>query len=121
MKNIALLTMVSLMWANLSATNINVAAPEKPTLVLEVEITNSAQISSVNYLQTDIEISNLFEIVSRKSTENVARIIHKESGVVLGMFYGMPSKDFLLEIYRTQLTPDYVNFVVPRLRRNRKI
>ena len=93
-------------------TFIGVKANNEPTLVLEVHYTKQ---SEANMFQNDSNLCCLFDLKTMQSGESYTRVIHKESGVVLGTFYGTPTKEFIMEIYQKQLTPDYINYIVPKL------
>lgn len=97
----------------LSLLTFSVAqASNEPTLILEVHYT---KLSEATMLQNDTNLCCMFELKTKQSGESYTRVIHKESGVVLGTFYGTPTKEFIMEIYQKQLTPDYINYIVPKL------
>jgi hypothetical protein len=96
-------------------TFVGVKANNEPTLILEVGYTNQSDINKVKSFENDTNFCCYFEVKGKRSEDNVTRIIHKESGVVLGTFYGTPTKEMVLKIYQTQLQPDYIEYIVPKL------
>jgi hypothetical protein len=116
MKKILLTLLVSFTFVGVKATTEPKVA--EPTFVLEVHYKNQYEINRLNELQNDETFCCIFDIrgsVTNK-TESYTEIRHKETGVLLGTFYGTPpSKEFIMEIYKTQLTPEYVNSVVPKI------
>lgn len=101
-----ILVLLTVLAFNLSRAN------NEPTLVLEF---HNVEATKLNSLKTDTEFCCIFEIKSVKSEVSVTKVIHKESGIVLGTFYGTPTKEFIMEIYKTRLTPEYIKSVVPKL------
>jgi hypothetical protein len=91
--------------------------PKEPKLVLEVHYTNETDIAKLNALQSDPEFCCVFDLKVAKTTkESYTEIRHKETNVLLGTFYGAtPSVDFVMEIYNKQLTPEYIEYIVPRI------
>ena len=95
----------------------SVMAANEPTLILEVHAKNQSEFNVVNHYLTDDTLCCLFEVHSTltDSSEAYTQIKHKKTGVVLGTFYGTPSKEFILKIYKEQLTPEYIDRIVPKL------
>lgn len=96
-------------------TFIGVKANNEPTLILEVGYTNQSEINKLKTFENDTNFCCYFEVQRKCTSENITRIIHKESGVVLGTFYGTPTKEMIMKIYHTQLQPDYIEYIVPKL------
>jgi hypothetical protein len=108
MKKLALLLLATLTFSVAQASN-------EPTLILEVQFKDRVEVNKIKSLENDTNLCCLFDITIKSSTDNITRVIHKETGIVLGTFYGTPSKQFLMEIYQTHLTPKYINFIIPKL------
>jgi hypothetical protein len=94
--------------------------PKSPELVLQFEITHDIQLTSVDKLRFDRDITNVFTITSLRSNENVTKILHSQTGICLGMFWGIPSKEFILYIWETELHPKNVNYIVRKMKSRRK-
>lgn len=101
----------------LFATTFVAKAETEPTLVLEVHFTTQTENQVINRYLEDSDFCCIFEIVGSQSTtqQSYTEIRHKETGVLLGTFYGTPTKEFVLKIYREQLTKEYIDNVVPKL------
>lgn len=103
--------------ALLTLTSSFVFAENEPTLVLEVHSNKEAEMRVVSDYLNDDALCCIFEVQTTltESTGTYTQIKHRETGVVLGTFYGTPSKAFILKIYKEQLTPEYIDYVVPKL------
>lgn len=102
---------------SLLAVSFGSKAENEPTLILEVHFKNPIEAAVVNHYLNDEDFCCVFEVASQAtdSCATYTQIKHKETGIVLGTFYGTPTKEFVLKIYREQLTPEYVEFVVSKL------
>lgn len=110
--------MKKLLFAVILALSSTVAfAANEPTLVLEVHSNKEAELQIVSDYLKDESLCCIFEVQTKsaESTGSYTQIKHRETGVVLGTFYGTPSKAFILKIYKEQLTPEYIEYVVPKL------
>jgi hypothetical protein len=110
--------MKHLLLASLLVLSSSIAlASNEPTLVLEVHSSKETEMRVVSDYLSDDALCCIFEVKSTltDSTRSYTQIKHRETGVVLGTFYGTPSKDFILKIYREQFTPAYIEYVVPKI------
>jgi hypothetical protein len=92
-----------------------IAEEKRPTLILEVSIVNQMDSINLKALQSDTTICCAFEIISVRSNEHVSKVIHKESGILLGTFSGIPTSEMLKFVYQTNLKPEQISKIVPRI------
>jgi hypothetical protein len=106
MKNILflLLLLPTLLFANGPVKPVN-----EPALVLELVFTSS---SSIDYLSTDADLCCVYDFCQSDSLKpGVTLVRHKQTGVVLGTIYGVPTKSFL-KMLSEKLTPEYIANIV---------
>lgn len=98
-------------------TLVGVKAENKPTLLLEVQYSDPLDVHKINVFTTDTNFCEKFDVCVKKSGDELTytKIIHKESGLVLGEFYGTPTKEFIIYIYNNRLTPSYIGAVIPKM------
>ena len=87
-------------------------------LILEYNYVDKTKIKSLTDLENDKEFCCYFEVVNKHNTElkeDVIRIIDKKSGICLGVMFGVPNKNFILEVYKEQLTPENVKDLVSKM------
>ena len=89
-------------------------AENEPTLILEVHAKTQAELKLVTQYANDTTFCCLFDVQAELtgSEDSYTKIIHKETGIVLGTVHGTPSKQFILKIYKEFLTPAYIDKVV---------
>ena len=104
MKNILfLLLLPTLLFAN------DPVKPVNEPLVLELVFTSS---SSIDYLSTDADLCCVYDFCQSDSLKpGVTLVRHKQTGVVLGTIYGVPTKSFL-KMLSEKLTPEYIADIV---------
>lgn len=76
-----------------------IKAETLPTITIECKYVNYSDTTHFVKLKSDNEFCCNFVLVSSlNSKENVTLIKHTETGVVLGTFYGKPSKELIMDI-----------------------
>jgi hypothetical protein len=98
------------------------ANAEKPKsdapFILEYNYVDKTKIKSLTELENDTEFCCYFEIVNKHNAdfkEDVIRVIDKKSGVCIGVMFGNPNKDFILDVYKKQLTPEIIDDITSKL------
>lgn len=76
------------------------AKAETPIITIEYKYKNASDTTHFVNMKSDNEFCCNFIITSTPSdsNENVTLLRHTKTGVILGTFYGKPSKDFIMEI-----------------------
>lgn len=70
-----------------------------PILTIECKYSNASDTTHFVYLKNDNEFCcNFILTTSLDSCEDITLIKHTKTGVVLGRFYGKPSKEFIMDI-----------------------
>jgi hypothetical protein len=76
-----------------------VKAESKPIITIECKYLNASDTTHFVYLKNDSEFCcNFILTTSLDYSEEVTLIKHTKTGVVLGTFYGKPSKEFIMDI-----------------------
>jgi hypothetical protein len=96
MKKISLILLILLTGSQL------VKAENTPIITIEYIYKNVSDTSYFANLKSDNDFCCNFLVTSSlsESNENVTLLRHTKTGVVLGTFYGRPSKEFIMEICR---------------------
>lgn len=87
-------------------------------LILEYNYVDKTNQKSLLHLENDIEFCCYFDVVNTHNTEireDVIRVIEKKSGICLGVVFGYPNKNFLIEVYMKRLTPENVEDLVTKI------
>mgnify|MGYP001290471207 CR=1 FL=1 len=92
MKKLILITLLVL--------GIQVVKAETPIITIEYKYKNASDTTHFVNMKSDNDFCFNFIITSTPSdsNENVTLLRHTKTGVVLGTFYGRPSKEFIMEI-----------------------
>jgi hypothetical protein len=92
MKKIVLITLLIL--------GFQIVKAETPIITIEYKYKNASDTTHFVKMKSDNEFCCNFIITSTPSdsTENVTLLRHTKTGVVLGTFYGRPSKEFIMDI-----------------------
>lgn len=91
------------------------ASNEAP-LVLEYNGLEETQ--NLKHLENDTEFCCYFEVVRVKNDtleKGIIRIFDKKSGVLLGTIWGVPTKEFLMKLYKKELSPTLVDDIVKNI------
>jgi hypothetical protein len=76
-----------------------VKAESLPTITIECKYVNASDTTHFVKLKSDNEFCCNFIVTSSlNSKEDVTLLKHTKTGVVLGTFYGRPSKEFIMDI-----------------------
>jgi hypothetical protein len=76
-----------------------VKAETLPAITIECKYVNVSDTTHFTKLKSDNEFCCNFIVTSNfNCTENVTLIKHTQTGVVLGTFYGRPSKELIMDI-----------------------
>jgi hypothetical protein len=109
MKKILLLLLISFTFGE-------VVAKKQPTLILEVHYTSDIDAYNLSKFKNDTNFCCIFDVrVTKTKDTGYIKIIHKSTGVLLGTFHGVPTKEFIMYVYRNHLTPEYIDILVPKL------
>ena len=92
MKKLILITLLVL--------GFQLAKAETPIITIEYKYKNASDTTHFVNMKSDNEFCCNFIIKSTPSdsNENVTLLKHTKTGVILGTFYGKPSKEFIMEI-----------------------
>lgn len=77
-----------------------VKADNTPSITIEYKYKNASDTTHFVNMKSDNEFCCNFIITSTPSdsNENVTLLRHTKTGIVLGTFYGKPSKEFIMDI-----------------------
>lgn len=90
-------------------------------LILEYNYVDTAKQVSLVDLETDKEFCCYFDVVNvynKTFTEDTIRVIDKKTGTCLGVIFGVPNKEFIMEVYINQLQPESVKDITDKMVRN---
>lgn len=92
MKKLILITLLIL--------GVQIVKAETPIITIEYKYKNASDTTHFVNMKSDNEFCCNFIITSTPSdsNENVTLLRHTKTGVVLGTFYGKPSKQFIMDI-----------------------
>jgi len=92
MKKLILITLLIL--------GFQIAKAETPIITIEYKYKNVSDTTHIVSMKSDNEFCCNFIIISTPadSSGSVTLLRHTKTGVVLGTFYGRPSKEFIMEI-----------------------
>ena len=81
-----------------------VKAETNPPITIEFKYKNTSDTSVYfNKLKSDNDFCCNFVVTatpSTDSTQSFTLLKHTKTGVILGTFYGTPSKEFIMDVYR---------------------
>jgi hypothetical protein len=94
MKKLALILLIILTGSQFAK------ADNTPAITIEYKYKNASDTIHITNMKSDNEFCCNFIITSTQadSSGNVTLLRHTKTGVVLGTFYGRPSKEFIMDI-----------------------
>jgi len=87
-------------------------------LILEYNYVDKGKQKSLIHLENDTEFCCYFDVVNTHNAdikEDVIKVIDRKSGVCLGVIFGYPNKDFIMEIYVKRLAPENIQDIVSKM------
>jgi hypothetical protein len=113
MKKLALILLIILTGSQF------VKADNTPAITIEYKYKNLSDTTYFTNLKSDNDFCCNFLITSNlsDSNENVTLLRHTKTGVVLGTFYGRPSKEFIMDICKKMgfLDPNNVDMIAENM------